>query len=108
MGTGTNTKVVAKVLSYKKGERYAVDHAVRAAWNVLIEDRTDQSLEIVYIREVAEILKYTPVFVFASLVINEKLVCVGRIPKRDEVIDWLRAAIAEMSPSQEEESLSHE
>jgi len=108
MGTGMNSKVVAKVLSYKKGERYAVDHAVRAAWNVLIEDRTDQSLEIVYIREVTEILKYTPVFIFASLVINEKLVCVGRIPKRDEVIVWLRAAIAEMSSPQEEGSLSHE
>ena len=66
------------------------------------------SLEIVEVCEVAEILKYTQVFAFASLMIDERLVCIGRCPKKDEVTGWLRAAIAEMDLSQEEGRLSHE
>jgi len=39
--------------------------------------------------------KYTAVMILPSLVLNEKLVCVGRIPKKDEVITWLREAMKE-------------
>jgi len=28
-----------------------------------------------------------------SLVVNEKLVCVGRFPKKDETIGWIKEAI---------------
>ena len=103
-----NTKIVAKVLSYHKSQRYIIARTLQSAWNDLSKERPDLSLEIVEVREVAEILIYTPVFVFASLVINEKLVCTGRCPKRNEVSSWLRAAIAEMSPSQAEGSMIHE
>jgi hypothetical protein len=39
---------------------------------------------------VEEIQRYTPVFAFPSLVVNEKLVCVGRFPSRAEVLAWIR------------------
>ena len=34
--------------------------------------------------------QYTPVLSASSLVVNEKVVCVGRIPSRLEVLGWLR------------------
>ena len=34
-----------------------------------------------------------PVLVTAGLVVNEKLVCVGRYPKKEEVVGWLREAL---------------
>jgi hypothetical protein len=37
-------------------------------------------------------MRYTPVTVYPSLVINERLVCVGRFPKKEEVLSWLRDA----------------
>jgi len=39
--------------------------------------------------------KYTAVMILPSLVVNEKKVCVGRFPKKDEVINWLLEAIEE-------------
>lgn len=35
----------------------------------------------------------TQVVVLPSLVVNEKLVCVGRFPHKDEVISWLQEAL---------------
>jgi len=44
------------------------------------------------VKELAEMEKFTPVVILPSLVVNEKLVCVGRFPKKDEVVDWLQQA----------------
>lgn len=101
-------KIVARVLSYHKSQRYIIARTLQSAWNDLVKDRSDLSLEIAEVRVVEEILKYTQVIAFASLMIDEKLVCIGRCPKKDEVTGWLRAAIAEMDLSQVEESVSNE
>ena len=37
--------------------------------------------------------KYTAVMILPSLVVNEKLVCVGRFPKKDEIVGWLQEAV---------------
>lgn len=103
-----NTQVVAKVLGYRKSERYAIERTLQSAWNGLVIEKPGLRLAIVEVRDLPEILKYTPVLAFASLVINEKLVCIGRCPKKEEVVTWLRAAIVEMSPSQEEGNLSQD
>jgi hypothetical protein len=88
------SKIVVKVLCYKKAERYAVERIVRTVWNSLGKEWPDLGLEIIEVREIPEILKYTPVIAFVSLVIDEKLVCIGRIPKREEMVGWLRNAAA--------------
>jgi hypothetical protein len=91
------TKLVTKVLGYRKSQRYIIERILHSAWNELIKDRNDINLEIVEVRQVADILKYTPVFAYASLVINEKLVCVGRCPTRAEVVVWMEDAIKELT-----------
>lgn len=91
--------IVARILGIQKAQSYATERALRSAWNDLAEEYPDLQLQIVWARELAEIQKYTSIFKFASLVINEKLVCAGRFPRRDEVVPWLRAAIKELSES---------
>jgi len=40
-----------------------------------------------------EIMKY-PIMATPGLVINEELVCAGRIPSSEEVISWVKEALA--------------
>ena len=47
-----------------------------------------------HITDYAEFLKYGLMFT-PGLVINEQLVCGGRIPSRAEVRQWLNSAVAE-------------
>jgi small redox-active disulfide protein 2 len=52
--------------------------------------------EFVKITDWAEIKKY-PILATPGLVINEKLVCAGRIPTEAEVTTWLANATMEMA-----------
>ncbi len=83
-----------KILGYRKPARYAVRRIVTSAWNTLSRDYPGVEIQIADIASASEISKYTPVFVNASLVVNEKLVCAGRTPTPDEVGQWLREALA--------------
>ncbi len=49
--------------------------------------------EIVHVTEWPEIKKY-PILATPGLVINEKLVCGGRIPNEAEVTTWLANALS--------------
>jgi hypothetical protein len=51
---------------------------------------SDATLVVEHITTVEKIQHYTPVFALPSLVINGKLVCVGRFPGKAEVLSWLR------------------
>ncbi len=46
--------------------------------------------------DVAEVQKYH-IFYTPGLVVNDKLVCAGRIPSNQEVLGWLRDAIADQN-----------
>ncbi len=48
--------------------------------------------QIVKVTERAKILEY-PILATPGLVINEKLVCAGRIPSEAEVITWIADAL---------------
>jgi hypothetical protein len=47
--------------------------------------------EIIRVQDYAEIMQY-PILSTPALVINEKLVAVGRVPRVDQVVDWLSEA----------------
>jgi hypothetical protein len=65
---------------------------VLAAWNEFVCKHSGLELDIMELKDLQEIQRYTQVFVYPSLVVNEQLVCVGRFPHKDEVIGWLQEA----------------
>jgi hypothetical protein len=75
-----------KILGHKRSHRYPLERSVIAAQREL----PNITLLVEHIKTVSEIQQYTPVFAFPSLVVNEKLVCVGRFPNKAEVLSWLR------------------
>ena len=52
----------------------------------------DLDVTIQKVKEVEEIMKY-PILYTPGLVINEKLVCAGRIPVVEEIKNWLNQAL---------------
>jgi hypothetical protein len=89
-----------KILGTKSHMRYAVKRLVVAARDILRLEYPDIEIAITEINDVERILKYTPVLIAPALVINEKLVYDLWIPKKEQVIDWLREAIQkQLSPS---------
>ena len=83
-------KIEVKILSYKSPQRYAVRRVVLAAQAALSREYPDLVVEIAEVRESSEIQKITPVVIYPSLVVNGRLVCVGRFPSKDEVLDWFQ------------------
>ncbi|GAB4477343.1 MAG: hypothetical protein Kow0088_16100 [Anaerolineales bacterium] len=86
------TTLAIKILALKKPQRYAVRRTLMAAYQHLQEELLLPPLQIEELTTSAEIMNYTQVTVYPSLVINERLVCVGRFPKKEEVLAWLREA----------------
>jgi hypothetical protein len=89
-----------KILGYKKSQRYPIWRTVYSAQKMLEKEHPDLQLEIQEVSKVDEILLYTPVIAFPSLMMSGKLVCVGRFPSRNEVLKWLTAAMDELKSPQ--------
>jgi hypothetical protein len=85
--------IQVKILGTKSPQRYAVRRAVVAAQNSLLDEHPGQEVKIIEIKDLQEIERYTAVFIYPSLVINEKLVCVGRFPKHGEILAWFQQAL---------------
>lgn len=95
--------IPVKILGYKKSQRYPIWRTLYSAQKALEKEQPDLRLEIQEVPKVDEILLYTPVIAFPSLMmINGKLVCVGRSPSRSEVLKWLTAALDEIKSPQSE------
>jgi hypothetical protein len=88
-----STPVQVKILSYKSPQRYAVRHTLQAAQNELRKTVPQLALQIIEVKVLADIEAYTNAIILPSLVVNEKLVCIGRFPKKCEVIAWLQDAL---------------
>ncbi len=82
--------VNVKILSLGAAERYAVRRMVIAAQSEL--GHPDLSIHIREVSDASEIGRYASVLVLPTLVINEKVVCSGRFPTREEIVGWLRKA----------------
>ena len=83
-----------KILSLGGPERYAVRRLVAAAQQELLPQVANLELTISEVSNAGEIGKYAFVLVLPTLVINEKVVCSGRFPTKEEVFHWLREATA--------------
>lgn len=86
-------KVNVKILAYKSPQRYAVRRAVIVAREEVCARYPTLQVEVDEVKRREEIEAYTPVVIYPSLVVNEILVCIGRFPRKDEVVRWLRQAL---------------
>ena len=82
-----------RILSYKSPQRYVVKQTLKAAQNELRKTNPEIEIIVEEVKALEEMEKYTPVVILPSLVVNEKLVCVGRFPKKDKVVNWLRDSV---------------
>jgi Thioredoxin domain len=83
------------ILGYHSAQRYAIRQTIVAAQRDIKNEYPDLKISIKELKDWAHIERYTPVLSAPSLVVNEKLVCVGRFPSRQEVLLWIRNAIVE-------------
>jgi hypothetical protein len=84
-----------KILSLGAAERYALRRMVTAAHNDLLAEVPDLRMVIEEVIDAGQIGRYSAVLVLPTLVINEKTVCSGRFPTREEIGRWLTQAVQE-------------
>ena len=82
-----------KILSIQYPERYAVRRLVTLAHEELQSGHPGLEMNVTEISDPGQICKYAFVIILPTLVVNEKVVCTGRFPAKEEVAAWLREAI---------------
>jgi len=85
--------IEVKILSCRSAQRYAVRHRVVAAKRDLQDDYPGLDIAIKELKDWCHIEPYTLILTAPSLVVNDGLVCEGRFPTRQEILDWLRSAM---------------
>jgi len=90
-----STVLTVKILGLQYPERYVVRRLVAAAQQELGLKCPQMELDISEETDPGEIGKYAFVLVLPTLVINEKVVCSGRFPTKEEVTGWLLEAVEE-------------
>lgn len=84
--------LTVKICSIQYPERYVLRRMVTAAQNELLGRFPDLELEVTELSDPSQIGKYAFVLVLPTLVIEEKVICSGRFPSKEEVRNWLEAA----------------
>jgi small redox-active disulfide protein 2 len=77
---------------------YALEGAVAEALEILMEEEKSIQATLQHIDDPMEISQY-PLLFTPGLVVNEKLVCAGRVPKKEEIIEWLRSGLEQPAAS---------
>jgi hypothetical protein len=83
-----------KVLGPGCAKCYALERAAAAALEEMAKEFPDLEATLEHLEDVLEIEQY-PVLFTPALVVNEKVLCAGRVPKRDEIIGWYRKALSQ-------------
>ena len=86
-------KIELKILAYKTPQRYAVRKAVVAALEEIHSLHPSLAVVVEEVKKLEDIQVFTPVTIYPSLMLNGRLVCVGRFPRREEIIRWLKQEI---------------
>ncbi len=81
-----------KVLGPGCAKCYAVQRAAAAALETLRREQPEVAVSLVHLDDPMDIMEY-PILFTPGLVVNEKLVCAGRIPRTAEVLGWYREAL---------------
>ncbi|MGD2179389.1 MAG: thioredoxin family protein [Anaerolineae bacterium] len=71
---------------------YRVEESAVEALRRLSEEEPELEATLQHVTDFKEIMKY-PILATPGLVVNEELVCAGRIPRLDEIIGWMREAL---------------
>lgn len=87
-------RLVFNILGYRNAQRYVVRRAINQALLNLASDQIEPEVKIEETSDVSEILKYTQVLIYPSVMLNNRLICVGRIPKQDEMKHWVLEEIS--------------
>ena len=85
--------LIVRILSLGAPERYAVRRIVTAVHQELLLQNPALELKIIDVSDSTEIGKVALLLIMPTLVINDKVVCSGRFPTREEVRNWLREAL---------------
>jgi len=71
---------------------HRVEENAVEALEKLSEENPSLEAKVQHVTEFDEIMAYD-VLATPGLVVNEEVVCAGRIPKVNEVVEWLREAL---------------
>jgi len=85
--------IEVKILSYRSAQRYAIRQRVVAAKRDLQDDYPGLDIAIKELKDWGHIEPYTLILAAPSLVVNERLVCEGKFPTRQEILVWLQSAL---------------
>jgi hypothetical protein len=88
--------IPVKILGTKRSQRYLLARTLIQARTVFEKEHPECQLDVQEVATSQEILNYTPVIAFQSLMIGEKLVCVGRFPTKNEILAWLDMEIQQV------------
>ena len=83
--------IQVKICSLFPSSRYSVRRIVQSAWDELRAELPVE-VEISELADPAQINKYASVLVLPTVVVNERVVCSGRVPSREEAREWLKEA----------------
>ncbi len=73
---------------------YRVEKRAVEALEKLAAEHPDLEATIQHVEDFNEIMAY-PIMTTPGLVINEEVVCAGRIPKATEILEWMQEALHE-------------
>jgi hypothetical protein len=83
--------IPVKILGTKRSQRYLLARTLIQARTVFEKEHPECQLDVQEVATSQEILNYTPVIAFQSLMVGNKIVCVARFPTKAEILGWLEA-----------------
>jgi hypothetical protein len=91
--------IPVKILGTRRPQRYCIARTLLRAQSDFEREHAEFHLDVQQVTSSQEILQYTPVIAFPSLMIGGELVCVGRFPHKEEILGWLENEVQKTTVS---------